>query len=577
MNNYTQSRKEEISNIVTKARELSFEDVFSFAEEVIKMNNKVTPYKQIERYIMNESHRSTHYSYSDFEKEIKSLCEKNILPWIHLDEQEKVVPEKNNKDLKYEDLRLFSNGTRGGLPQIIAELKKYDKIYYDVKERKKYEEKCLKKLKELDKYKVDKEKWESNGMVGEEPKRPIMPTLRKIKRYELLFFCFVFNCNVEQAELLLYKVCNQRGFNFKNPLDLLCYCGLNNKTNKYGTFIKIRNAFCRAEINPKSVSENDTMHIRSVAEEKINAIDYENLNVEEIVDIIVNTMELSNKLYGKIHSGQDVINYYFGYTDIDGIRYGGHSKNPDCLTYSSFSARREFFYLLGLIDLLDERRNLSEQIDECYERLKNTRKQIKNESLTTARRENLKKECEKYDERIKSLFDISDKLTEENVFEDFSSSYNDNDFVLDNFIEKGEELSATVNSIPLYKLKAKGKFGETALNKKIIKDFVSGSRTVNKENLILAYLFYFCQTEDFLEREKTDNTVIDSFESGVNASLKRAGFGDFYIVNPYEALIMLSLFTIDPLETLAEITYMKNAKNNAFVINNDEKEYACVC
>ena len=263
MNNYTQSRKEEISNIVTKARELSFEDVFSFAEEVIKMNNKVTPYKQIERYIMNESHRSTHYSYSDFEKEIKSLCEKNILPWIHLDEQEKVVPEKNNKDLKYEDLRLFSNGTRGGLPQIIAELKKYDKIYYDVKERKKYEEKCLKKLKELDKYKVDKEKWESNGMVGEEPKRPIMPTLRKIKRYELLFFCFVFNCNVEQAELLLYKVCNQRGFNFKNPLDLLCYCGLNNKTNKYGTFIKIRNAFCRAEINPKSVSENDTMHIRS--------------------------------------------------------------------------------------------------------------------------------------------------------------------------------------------------------------------------------------------------------------------------------------------------------------------------
>lgn len=564
MNNYTQSREKKISNIVVETEHLSFEEVFTFAEDVIKMNNQVTPYKQIQRYIMNESQCATNYNYAEFKEKIENLCEKNILRWIRMDEQEKVIDKKSNKELQYEDLRLFSNGTRGSLPQIIADLCKYDKVFYDDEARKNYEERYTEFINELAEYKLQDANWKANGKVGEKPKRPTAPELRKINRYQMLFLCFVFECNVEQAEDLLYKVCNQRGFNFKNPLDLLCYCGLKHKTNKYGAFIKIRNAFYKAKIRDKSVAMQDTMHIRRMAEEKIKTIDFENANVEEIVDFIINTMVLSNELYDKVDCGQDIINYYFGYKDENNKNHNGHSKNPDCLTYSSCSARKELFYLLGLYDLLEERACLSEQIDECYNRLKNNRKQMKKDYLNMDRRRKLEKECEQYYEKIKTLFDIDENLTEANVLQEISNSFDNNDFNLDEFVEKIEMLAETVYYLPSYKLNAKGMFNETVLNTNVIEELVSGERSVSKEILILAYLYYFCQTETFLDREKTDNEIIEIFKNGINDSLSRAGFGNFYIVNPYDAVILLTLFTSDPIETLAEIIYMENVKNNTY-------------
>lgn len=578
---------------------LSYDEMFNFAENVIK-KNRITPYLQLKRYIDQhmvvndklsnnnavsdletkafeansvsdskenlsaeaEYEKPEDFGYDDFRKSIEKACENNMLRWIQINQNDKVLEDKENKDLQYDDLRLFVNGERGSLPSIIDSLCKCNEYFYNSAMQQAYLDRYNNFLIRLNNYKAEYKSWKSGGRIGKEPTRPTKPEAgRRISRYQLLFVCFALNCNIDEAEMLLNKVLNQRGFNFKNPLDLMCYWGLKHKTNKYGEFIKIRNAFYKADINKKSAAlERNTNIIRKNAEERIAELDLENTTTEKALSFIIESIVLSDDIYDKVKSGKDIIDYYFGNKDL---KIRPHLKNPDCLTYSSVSARKELFYLLGLNDLLNERAHIKEQINDLYILLKNRRRIQKEQIKNSYNYNKIELECNEYSKKIMSLFQVDENLSEDKVLVEIDSVFSETE-IIDDFIEKTELIASDLYYLPLYQLNAHGMFDETVLNKSTIEKLVTGEKSVNREILILAYLYYFCRTESFQIRSSSDKDLINEFIQGINTSLNRAGYNDFYPVNPYEAVILLTLYTIDPIETLSEIIYRDNIKNHTY-------------
>lgn len=406
----------------------------------------------------------------------------------------------NLVEKKYSDIRLYVSSSRGKLTTIVNDICNYDAKVND----------------------------------------------RDITRYGAMFICFILSCSVEDVEnIFLKKTLRQRGFNLKNPLDFMCYLAFCQKTNKYGYWLNLKNEFEKREIKTtKNKKYSETNVIRNDIEKKLNDIDFDNMS--DVVDFVIDTMELSNEVMQEVNTGKDLIEYY-----------NKHAKNIYCLTNSSISAKNQLVNLLMLNDIetfdeeLNTLKSYRNEISANYKKYKDKLNLAQNKkSIAT------NNDIASFNKAVNGLEDIKKKIVKcKNEKTRFVDEYSeDNDFLILKLEIMADDIYLDYIPVELYNIRDKGLFNEKLFNSKTISDIANNDLVITREQLIMAALYYFTTSSRFKNRTYEDNFIYD-FEELANEYLIKSGYGPLYPPNPFESIILLSLYTNSPLETMGYIYF----------------------
>ena len=483
------------------------------------------------------------------------------------------------KNYKYHTDDKYKKEYESRLEQWDIDYKKAEEDFKKSDEYKKY-------LKKLDKYNNEKTKSEKNGKKTRKPKKPTMnfrakpETGREPTRYQAIFIGYALNCSTEEVEeTFLRKALNQRGFNLKNPLDALCYCGLKRQTNKYGFWLNLKEKFENLEVKSANLlKENiNTISAKSLADENV---DFFADSIDDVFNYIINNMYISDEVYKRMsNNNADVI------TGDKIIKYcieKKHSNDVDCFSGSSTAALTELKNLLK-----SKYRNNIEYFDEQIKKVAEEEKEERDRlSLELNGMYDSQFSKEDYINLIKQIKLINKKY--QKIYEDLrvdqdQQQYGEDDFnedVVENTLWEeeaefmsGELYKALAPSLTdLHRFRARGMFDEPILDMSHIQTLLNKTKTVERGDIILTS--FYIESIGMKRKELSASERVANFEEKTNGFLARSGYSKLYYPNPYEALLAILISTDFPLLALSEI--MKNNLSDYVYIDegNNKKEKA---